>query len=199
MMDPWPASLSANWMFREPAPAMEDGPEFVAGSSDMPSAFHLTASLAAALLSLAPVQASAKPATAAAPADAPWPEAWFEIFKLAPGKQEDFIRRIARADLVLAAGGQPPIQIFVHQEGADWDVLLFKPVHDVKPTPEQQAAMDAKHKELGLESGPAYFAAIREDVASHTDTKTYGPLSAAQWLARLDKWRAEHPAAAAGK
>jgi hypothetical protein len=139
-----------------------------------------------------PTKAAPPPAEAAA--DAPWPEAYFEIFKLAPGKQEEFIRRIARNDLVSAAGGQPPVQIFVHQDGADWDVLLFKPVRDVKPTPEQRAAMDAKRKELKMESGPAYFISIRQTIASHTDSKTYGPISAAQWLARLDKWRQENGA-----
>lgn len=143
-----------------------------------------------AISTAAIAQTPAKPAPAAA--EAPWPEAWFEIFKLAPGKQEDFIRRIARADEVAKAGDQPPIQIFVHQDGADWDVLIFKPVRDVKPTAAQQAKMDAKRKELHMESGPAYFVAIRETIASHTDSKAYGPLSAAQWLAKLDKWRAEN-------
>jgi hypothetical protein len=139
------------------------------------------------------------PAPVTAKADAPWPEAYFEIFKLAPGKQEDFMRRIATADQISAAGGQPPIQIFVHQDGADWDVLLFKPVTDVTPTPAQEAAMAAKSKELHMESGPAYFVAIREDIASHTDTKTYGPISAAQWIAKLEKWRADNPPAKPAK
>jgi len=136
-----------------------------------------------------------EPATGAAPGastSADFPQASFEIFKLAPGKQEEFFRRIARADKVLAAGGQPPQQLFVHEDGADWDVLVFKPVRRPGPTPEQKVAMAAKRKELGMESGPAYFIALRELVASHTDTKTYGPVSAAQWLARLDAWRAEH-------
>jgi hypothetical protein len=125
--------------------------------------------------------------------DEPWPEAQFEIFKLAPGKQEAFIRRIARADEVAAAGGQPPIQMFVHEDGADWDVLLYKPFRKVQPTPSQTAAMAAKRKELRMESGPAYFLAIRETIASHTDTKSYGPVTAAQWLRKLDRWRAENP------
>lgn len=148
---------------------------------------------------LATTASAAKPAAAtsvvaqAAPADAAWPEAYFEIFKLAPGKQEAFIRDIARADEVSAAGGQPPIQIFTHEDGADWDVLLFKPERDDKPTPAQEAAMAAKSKALDMPSGPAYFLRIREMIASHTDTKAYGPLSAAQWLAKLDAWRAAHP------
>jgi hypothetical protein len=133
-------------------------------------------------------------ALAAAQADAPFPEAWFEIFRLAAGKQEEFVRRIAQADEVSKAGGQPPIQLFFHSEGAEWDVLLFKPVTGDKPTAAQEAAMAAKSKELRLPSGPAYFLYIRELVASHTDTKAYGPVSAAQWLAKLDKWRVENAA-----
>ncbi|HEY0624074.1 hypothetical protein [Sphingomonas sp.] len=152
---------------------------------------HLALAVAALALPLVP--AAAQEAPKPSPAQEAWPEAWFEIFKLAPGKQEEFIRRIAQADAVAAAGGQPPIQLFFHENGADFDVIIFKPVTGFKPTPAQQAAMDAKRKELGMESGPAYFVGIRELIAEHTDSKTYGPLSAATWLARLDKWRAENP------
>ena len=127
----------------------------------------------------------------------PWPEAQFEIFKMAPGRQESFIRKLAQWDLVCAAGGQPPTQMFIHEDGADWDVLLFKPFPKVPITPAQQAAMDAKAEELHLKTGPAFFLEIRQNIASHTETKTYGPLSAAQWLARLDVWRAAHPEAKA--
>ena len=147
--------------------------------------------LAAAALPLTPAIAQQAPATAAA--NAPWPEAWFEIFKLAPGKQEEFVRLLAEADAVSAAAGLPPTQLFFHDNGADFDVILFKPVTGVEPTPGQEAAMAKKHKELGIPSGPAYFVNLRRLVAEHTDSKTYGPLSAGQWLARLDKWRAENP------
>ncbi len=126
----------------------------------------------------------------------PWPETWFEIFKLAPGKHEAFMRLVARGDEVLAAGGQPPVQLFVHQDGAAWDILVFKPEQKVKPTAAQQAAMDAKSRELNVETGPAYFIQIRSMIAEHTDTVTQGPISAGQWLARLDAWRAAHPEAA---
>lgn len=151
---------------------------------------HLTLALAALALTAVPAAAQEAPKPAAQEA---WPEAWFEIFKLAPGKQEEFIRRIDQADEVAAAGGQPPIQLFFHENGADFDVIIFKPVTGFKPTPAQEAAMTAKRKELGMPSGPAYFVNIRELIAEHTDSKTYGPLSAATWLGRLDKWRAENP------
>ncbi|MCP3730926.1 hypothetical protein M9978_10840 [Sphingomonas sp. MG17] len=148
--------------------------------------------LAASLAAIVPAAAQTKPATPA-PAAEEWPEAWFEIFKLAPGKQEEFIRRIDQADQVAAAAGLPPIQLFFHENGADFDVILFKPVTGYKPTPEQEAKMAAKHKELGLPNGPAYFVNIRELVAEHTDSKTVGPVSAGKWLARLDAWRASNP------
>ena len=158
-------------------------------------AIRMTAgALIATAIGLASPPALAQPAPAKPVVDEEWPEAWFEIFTLAPGKQEEFIRRIARADEVQKAGGQPPTQLFFHENGADWDVILFKPVSTSKPSAAQEAAMTAKRRELNMESGPAYFVAIRELIASHTDSKAYGPLSAERWLARLDKWRAEHRA-----
>ena len=155
--------------------------------------YNVALFFAAALLPFTPAAAQQAPAPAPVAEKAAWPEAWFEIFKLAPGKQEEFIRRIAQADEVAAAGGFPPTQLFFHENGADFDVILFKPVTGIEPTPAQEAAMDKKRKELGLPSGPAYFVNIRELVAEHTDSKTYGPLSAATWLGRLDTWRAENP------
>jgi hypothetical protein len=138
-------------------------------------------------------------ALAAPDAEKPWPEAEFEIFKLAPGRQEAFIRKLAQWDQVSAAGGQPPTQMFLHEDGADWDVLLFKPFPKAPITSAQQAAMDAKADALHLKTGPAFFLEVRQNVASHTETRTLGPVSAEQWLARLDAWRAQHPDAAKDK
>lgn len=135
--------------------------------------------------------AIASPANAGAGNEG-WPTASFEIFKLAPGKQEEFIRQIARYDQILAAGEQPPLKIFLHEEGSDWDVIIYKQSGDFNPTPEQQAAMDAKSAEIGMETGPAYFIKLRKLVASHNDNRALGPISAGEWLERLDKWRAEH-------
>jgi len=151
---------------------------------------------AATLLSLSAPSAWSATASTAAPANAtdePWPSAYIEIFKLAPGKQEAFIRSIALHDQVSAAGGQPPLQVYFHIVGADWDVLFIEPYPKTPPTPAQDAAMAAKRKELNLDDGPAYFLEERELVAAHTDTKTYGPITAGQWLTKLDAWRAAHP------
>jgi hypothetical protein len=139
----------------------------------------------------AAAQESPAPAPSTQAAQDHWPEAWFEVFRIAPGRHEEFIRRIARSDEVARAGGQPPTQMFIHQIGADWDVLLYKPVRTTQPTPEQEAAMAARRRELGVETGPDHFATIRELIASHTDSKAYGPITAAQFLERLERLRRE--------
>ncbi len=114
-----------------------------------------------------------------------WPEAWFEIFKLAPGKHAEFIRLLELHDRAAAAAGLPATQIFFHSHGADWDVLLLKPVDPEGTTAEQDAIIEAKSRELGIPTGPDYFNYLRTLTSSHTDSKTIGPITAAQWLARL--------------
>lgn len=114
----------------------------------------------------------------------------FEMFRLVPGQTEAFIRSMALWDQVNVAGGQPPTQLFLHAGGEGWDVLLYKPSRP-KPTPEQEAAMAAKIKELGLATGPLYFLEVREQMADHLHFEGAGPTTAAQWLAELDRQRAE--------
>ncbi|MBO9714594.1 hypothetical protein [Sphingomonas sp.] len=131
--------------------------------------------------------------TPVAPADEPFPEAMFEVFRLAPGRQEAFLRKLAAWDVVSQAGGQPATQLFVHEDGEGWDVLLFKPYPRMPVTPAQQATMDRKAEELHLKTGPAFWLEVRQNVAEHSETRAQGPITAAQWLARLDAWRAAHP------
>lgn len=147
------------------------------------------------LILIAALGTSVASAAPSAPADdgKPFPEAAFEVFKLAPGRQEAFIRKLAQWDIVSQTGGQPVTQLFLHEDGEGWDVLLFKPYPKVPVTPAQQAAMDKKAEELHLKTGPAFWLEIRKNVASHSETKAQGPISAAQWMARLDAWRAAHP------
>jgi hypothetical protein len=114
----------------------------------------------------------------------------FEMFHLVPGKTEAFIRSMADWDKVSIAGGQPPTQLFLHAGGEGWDVLLYKPSRP-KPTPAQEAAMAAKAKELGLPTGALYFLEVRERMADHIHFEATGPTTAEQWLAELDRQRAE--------
>jgi len=113
----------------------------------------------------------------------------FEMFRLVPGKAEEFIRDMEKWDLVSAAGGQPPTQLFLHAGGEGWDVLLYKPARP-KPTPAQQAAMAAKAQEMGLPTGALYFINVREKMADHVHFEGTGPLTAAKWVAQIDGERA---------
>jgi len=114
----------------------------------------------------------------------------FELFRLVPGQTETFIRSVAIWDQVNAAGGQPKTQLYLHEDGEGWDVMLYKPPRPV-PTAEQNAAMAAKMKELGLVGGPLYFIQLREKVADHAHLVMKGPMLAENWVADLDTQRAE--------
>jgi len=93
-------------------------------------------------------------------------------------------------DTVSAAGGQPATTLFLHAGGEGWDVLLYKPSRP-KPTLAQEAAMTAKRLELGLPTGALYFITLREQMADHTHFDATGPTTAAEWVAELDRERAE--------
>lgn len=114
----------------------------------------------------------------------------FELFRLVPGKTEEFIRSVALWDQVNAAGGQPKTELYLHEDGEGWDVMLYKPPRST-PTAAQQAAMAAKMKELGLTGGPLFFIALREKVADHAHLVMKGPTLAESWVAELDAQRAE--------
>lgn len=133
------------------------------------------------------------PAAAQSEPDAPAIEMTqpvFEMFRLAPGKTEDFIRSMALWDQVSVAGGQPPTQLFLHAGGEGWDVLLYKPARP-KPTAAQQAAMSDKIRELGLPTGALYFVDVREQMADHVHFEGQGPMTAADWVAEIDAQRAK--------
>ena len=145
--------------------------------------------LATALL----LSSIAAPVFAKEPNAPKWPKASIEIFRIAPGMHEAFVREIARYDEVLKVGDQPPLKIFIHDEGSEWDVIIYKPEGEINPNAAQKAKMDVKSAELQIESGPAYFVHLRRMVAEHTDSRAIGPISAGEWLAELDAWRARHP------
>lgn len=107
-----------------------------------------------------------------------------EIYRVVPGKHEAFLRWIARSDEAMKAAGLPPHQLYVHEDGADWDFIILKAIGNA--TPEQNVARVAARKKLGLPSGARYFIEFRELIAEHTDTATEGPTTAAEWLAKLD-------------
>jgi len=122
--------------------------------------------------------AAATPAFAQAAPNPPLMD--IEIYRIAPGQHEAFLKEIARYDEANKLAGVPPRQLFVHSDGADWDFILIQP--ESYP-PEQQAALDNAWKKLGLPSGADFFLNFRKFIADHTDTAAIGPTTAAGYLA----------------
>jgi hypothetical protein len=104
-----------------------------------------------------------------------------EIYRIAPGQQEAFLKFVALCDQVNIAAGVAPRQLYVHQDGASWDFLFIQP-EDY--TPAQDAALRAAGQRLGLPTGANFFFEIRRYIAEHTDTAALGPTTAAAYLAR---------------
>lgn len=105
-----------------------------------------------------------------------------EIYRIAPGKHEEFLRQIALYDRANAEAGLPPRQLFVHQGGAEWDFVILQPAEH---TEEQSRKLDAAFKKLGIPQGAEFFLSIRQYIAVHTDTNVEAT-TAAEYLKKLD-------------
>jgi hypothetical protein len=109
-----------------------------------------------------------------------------EIYRIAPGQHENFMRLIALYDEANRRAGLPPRQLYVHQDGASWDFMLIQP----EDTPEdKEKALSDAYKALNVPSGANSFATIRNYVAEHSDTFVSGPTTAADWLKSLEESR----------
>jgi hypothetical protein len=101
------------------------------------------------------------------------------LYHAAPGQQVALLKWFAQQDRIAAAAGQQPMQLYAHTDGDSWDYMGINPA----TTPEQDAAMDAAAKKMGMPSGPGVGLDLRKYISSHTDTYTDGPMTAAQYLA----------------
>jgi len=110
------------------------------------------------------------------------PEVVIEIYRIAPGKHEEFLRAIASFDQANAEAGLPPRQLFVHSGGASWDFILIQPAEH---TDEQSKKLDAAFKKLGLPQGARFFVSFRQTILEHTDTHAT-QTTAAEFLKKLD-------------
>lgn len=137
----------------------------------------MKAILLATALSLA---ALSGPALAAPDTPAPVPSVMIEIYRIAPGQHEAFLREIARYDEANRMAGLPPRQLYVHGDGAGWDFILIQPA---KTPPDKAAALDRAWKALDLPSGADFFLDYRRFIAEHSDTVASGPTTAAAFLA----------------
>ena len=109
------------------------------------------------------------------------PQYIVSLYRAAPGQQVALLKWMARQDQAAVAAGLPAAQIYVHTSGDSWDYMVINPV----TTKAQDDAVDAAAKKMGISSGPRASIEFRTMIASHTDTTTNGPMTAAQILARL--------------
>jgi hypothetical protein len=105
-----------------------------------------------------------------------------EIYRIAPGKHEEFLRQIALYDQANAEAGLAPRQLYVHDHGASWDFILIQPA---EYTDEQNKKLSAAYKKLGLPGGAKFFVTFRQYLLEHTDT-TVEKTTAAEWLKKLE-------------
>ena len=103
------------------------------------------------------------------------------IYRAAPGHLEALLDWLAKQDEASRAAGVGASQLYVHQDGASWDLLAITP----QTTPEQDRAVDAAAQKMGLATGPRRGLELRQHIAEHTDTFVAGPTTAAEWLNRV--------------
>jgi hypothetical protein len=120
--------------------------------------------------------------TSLAVADEPAPRKLVEIYRIAPGKHAEFLRMIAKFDAASKEAGIPPRELYVHQDGANWDFML---IQNAEYTDEQRAKIGPVMEKMGLPRGADFFVAFRQFVAEHSDTFVEGPTTAEAWLRKL--------------
>jgi hypothetical protein len=103
------------------------------------------------------------------------------LYRAAPGQQVALLKWMAAQDRASIAAGLPASQIYVHTSGDSWDYAVINPV----TTKAHDDAVEAAAKKMGISSGPRASIEFRTMIASHTDTTSDGPMTAAQVLARL--------------
>jgi hypothetical protein len=106
------------------------------------------------------------------------PTAVVSIYHAAPGQQVPLLKWLARQDQIAAVAGTPAAQLYVHQDGADWDYVLIQP----QTTEAQDAAYNAAANRLGIDVGPRSGIEFRKHITSHSDTVARGPTTAAAYL-----------------
>ncbi|HEU4531248.1 MAG TPA: hypothetical protein VFR59_08675 [Steroidobacteraceae bacterium] len=108
-------------------------------------------------------------------------EVVIEIYRIAPGKHEEFLRQVALYDQANAEAGLAPRQLYVHSSGASWDFILIQPSDY---TDEQNQKLSAAYKKLGVPGGGKFFLSIRQYLLEHSDTVA-DKTTAAEWLKQL--------------
>jgi len=138
--------------------------------------FRLTLLLVSAFILLPAVSARAQ--TAKPEAKQP-PHARVALYRIAPGKQLDFLKWMAATEAIAKEAGVPPSQVYEHTNGDSWDYMQVAP--DLSTA--QQAKVDEITKKHGGKTGFKASLEFRTFVAWHTDTDVIGPVTAADLVA----------------
>ena len=104
------------------------------------------------------------------------PHSLISIYRIAPGKQADFLKWMAARDAVDKEVGIASAQWYAHMDGDSWDYLAVGPSN----TPEQDKKIEAAMKKHGLTTGFKQSLEVRQFIASHTDTFAVGPVSVSE-------------------
>ena len=97
------------------------------------------------------------------------------IYRVAAGKQLDFLKWMAEQESIAREAGVPAGQVYAHSDGDSWDYLNVGPAL----TDAQQAKVDDASRKRGRKTGFAASLEFRTFVSSHTDTFAIGPVSPA--------------------
>jgi hypothetical protein len=103
------------------------------------------------------------------------PRALVTIYRIATGKQLEFLKWLAEQESISKDAGVPASQLYAHTDGDSWDYMNIGPAL----SDEQQARLDEASKKRGRKVGFPAGLEFRALVASHTDTFVVGPVSAA--------------------
>jgi hypothetical protein len=111
------------------------------------------------------------------------PRKLVEIYRIVPGQHVAFLQLLAKFDAASKEAGIPPRELYVHQDGANWDFML---IQNADYTDEQRAKIGPAMEKLGLPRGAHFFVEFRKLIAEHTDTYVEGPTTAEAWLRKLE-------------
>lgn len=130
------------------------------------------------LIAAALFAAGLPPAQAADPV--PLPKSSIEVFHIAPGQHENFLKTLAQVEAFSRQVGLEDNELYIHDSGASWDFILVKR-HGQDP--KKYAALVELMRKANMPSGPDYFFESRKMFASHEDTEALGPTTATDYLA----------------
>mgnify|MGYP003584903843 CR=1 FL=1 len=105
------------------------------------------------------------------------------IYRVAPGKQLEFLKWMAAREAIDKEAGVSATQWYSHMNGDSWDYIAISP--DIDDATSDK--LDEMARKRGLKAGPQAGLEFRQMIASHTDTLAAGPMSAAQIVDRVSK------------